>query len=295
MCDRAGMALDTVKDNLHDRVAFYEDTIYERLQLEHELSAQLPGAIRRGELRFDLQPQVEPQGATLGAECLVRWDHPKRGLLMPGVFLPYFEKNYMVVQLDQFIWELACKQLRRWDKEGLQDLYLSVNVSPKDLECINVYDVLLGLVKKYDLDPNRLRVEITESALMENPREQIKWIGRLREAGFYVEMDDFGSGYSSFSMLKDISIDAIKLDMRFLSKSIHEERGKKIIHTIVELARQLKMTVVVEGVETEEQVAFLKQIGCDVFQGYFYARPMSVEDFEQRIQKEKSVRDVTEK
>jgi EAL domain-containing protein (putative c-di-GMP-specific phosphodiesterase class I) len=206
---------------------------------------------------------------------------------MPGTFLPFFEKNYMVVQLDRFIWEQACIQLKRWEDSGFHDLYLSVNVSSKDFECINVYEVLIGLVQKYGIDPDKLHVEITESSIMKNPVEQIKWIGRLRTAGFFVEMDDFGSGYSSFSMLKDITIDVLKLDMRFLSKSMNEERGRKIINAIINLARELKMGVVAEGVETPEQVSFLRTVGCDVYQGFYFAGPMSVEDFENRMNNEK--------
>jgi EAL domain-containing protein (putative c-di-GMP-specific phosphodiesterase class I) len=148
---------------------------------------------------------------------------------------------------------------------------------------MNVYDTLTRLVRKYNINPKRLRIEITETTIMQNPYEQVKLIGRLRSAGFYVEMDDFGSGYSSFSMLKDIKIDAIKLDMRFLSATINEERGKMILTTIISLAKELKMAVIAEGVEKREDVEFLRSLGCDMFQGFYYACPVKLEEFEDMV------------
>jgi EAL domain-containing protein (putative c-di-GMP-specific phosphodiesterase class I) len=173
--------------------------------------------------------------------------------------------------------------LKEWEKSNKGHLYLSVNISPRDFECMNVYDTLTRLVRKYNINPKRLRIEITETTIMQNPYEQVKLIGRLRSAGFYVEMDDFGSGYSSFSMLKDIKIDAIKLDMRFLSATINEERGKMILTTIISLAKELKMAVIAEGVEKREDVEFLRSLGCDMFQGFYYACPVKLEEFEDMV------------
>jgi EAL domain-containing protein (putative c-di-GMP-specific phosphodiesterase class I) len=146
-----------------------------------------------------------------------------------------------------------------------------------------VYKVLLGLVEKYQINPAQLKVEITESTIMKNPMEQIKLIGRLRTAGFYVEMDDFGNGYSSISMLKDIDIDAIKLDIWFLSKTIHTDRARKILTSMIQLIRDFQMSVVAEGVETKKQVDFLSQMGCDMFQGFYFSKPVPVEEFEKKI------------
>jgi EAL domain-containing protein (putative c-di-GMP-specific phosphodiesterase class I) len=139
------------------------------------------------------------------------------------------------------------------------------------------------MVKKYDVNPENLKVEITESSVMKNPRRQLKLIGHLREAGFSVEMDDFGSGYSSLSMLKDIQIDAVKLDMRFLARSIHEGRGKEILQSIIQLIQKLDMTVIAEGVETKDSVEYLKSLGCDMFQGYYFAKPMKITSFEDSL------------
>jgi diguanylate cyclase (GGDEF)-like protein len=283
MCDRAGMALSTIKDNLMEKIAVYEDSMYERLLREHEMSLDLPTAIEEEQLKLYLQPQIDLNGVVVGAEALVRWQHPEKGLLMPGEFVPIFERNYMIVEMDRYVWEKACQLLRRWTDEGRPDIYISINISPKDFECIDVYEVLVGLVRKYNIQMHQLKVEITESTIMENPNHQVQLIGRLREAGFYVEMDDFGSGYSSISMLKDIEIDAIKLDMRFLCRTGHTDRATKIIQTMINLIRDFGMTVIAEGVEDREQVEFLSQIGCDLFQGFYFSKPLPIEDFEKKM------------
>jgi EAL domain-containing protein (putative c-di-GMP-specific phosphodiesterase class I) len=257
--------------------------MYERLLLEHELSMQLPEALQGGQLVCYLQPQSDEDGVIKGAEALVRWMHPQRGLMMPAEFVPFFERNYMIVEIDQFIWEEACKILQKWMNEGREDMYISVNVSARDLESIDVYKTLMGLVEKYDLNPSMLKVEITEGTIMQNPLRQIKLIGKLRTAGFYVEMDDFGSGYSSISMLKDIEIDAVKMDMRFFGKTDHLDRSRKIIESMVNLLRDFEMTIIAEGVETKRQVDFLSSISCDIFQGYYFSKPVTVEEFERKV------------
>jgi diguanylate cyclase (GGDEF)-like protein len=280
MSDRANIALTTIKTNRFVRVAEYDESMYEDIVHEYELSAELPRAIKNGELQIYLQPQVAVSGEVIGAEVLVRWDHPDKGLLSPVLFLPVFEKNYKIVDIDRYVWELACQQIRKWNDAGKQNLYLSVNISPRDFECIDVYDTLIKLVEKYGIQHEQLRVEITESTIMKNPEKQLELIGRLRLAKFYVEMDDFGSGYSSLGMLKDIHLDAIKLDMRFLSNGVDEERGRKVLKLTIELIKELNMLVIAEGVETEEEVEYLKELGCDVLQGYRFSKPIPVEEFE---------------
>jgi EAL domain-containing protein (putative c-di-GMP-specific phosphodiesterase class I) len=252
---------------------------------DHELTTQLETALENGELKMYLQSQVDRNGTVIGAEALVRWEHPTRGLLLPGDFIPLFEKNYQIARVDRFVWEEAARKLKEWEDTEFADLYISVNISPRDFESMNVYHVLTDLVEEYGINPKKLRVEITETTIMQNPWEQIKLIGRLRQAGFYVEMDDFGSGYSSLSMLKDVRLDAIKLDMRFLSASINTARGKKILSTIISLSKELHMTVIAEGVEKREYVEYLKQLGCDQFQGYYFTRPINTEDFEELVHK----------
>jgi diguanylate cyclase (GGDEF)-like protein len=286
MSDRANIALGTVKTNRFVRIATYDESMYKEIMEECSLSTELTRAIENEEINIFLQPQIGVDGTMVGAEALVRWMHPEKGMLNPGDFLPIFEKNYRIVDIDKYVWELACKTIKKWKDEGRGKIYISVNISPRDFESIDVYETLIGLVNKYQIDPEQLRVEITETTIMHNPKKQIELIGRLRLAKFYVEMDDFGSGYSSLGMLKDIHLDAIKLDMRFLSKGVEEERGRKVLELTIRLIKELNMTAIAEGVETPEEVEYLKEIGCDALQGFYFSRPIPVEEFEEKYMKD---------
>lgn len=283
MCDRAFLAISTIKDKYDCSIAYYDDALRKSVLLEQELTGELAGAIATGQFRIYLQPQVRADGKVVGAEALVRWKHPIKGMISPAEFISVFEKNGSIVQVDRYVWELACRQLAEWEKRGRDDLYLSVNISPKDFYFIDVCRELAGLIEKYKIKPGRLRLEITETAVMANLETQLKLIAKLRDAGFVVEMDDFGSGYSSLNMLKDIRVDVLKIDMAFLGKTDDSGRAEKILQTVVQLSGQLGMPVVTEGVETETQVKFLQSIGCDVFQGYYFARPMEVSEFEEKF------------
>lgn len=282
MCDRAIMALNTIKENLQEVVAYYDDAMRAEALKEQELVGRLQRAIEEEELQIHLQPQVDCNGKGIGAEALIRWQHPEKGLLMPGAFIELFENNGMIAKVDRYIWETVCRQLKKWKEEGRKYVYLSVNISPKDFYYMDICQVFTDLVKKYDIAPENLRLEITETAFMKNSEQQLKLIDKLRENGFIVEMDDFGSGYSSLNMLKDIEVDIMKLDMKFFSKTKNEDRAKKILKMVVGLSKELNMPVIAEGVETEEQVKFLTKIGCNMFQGYFFAKPMPVSQFEER-------------
>lgn len=282
MCDRAQLALNTIKGDYQKMVAYYDEKLRYHMIQEQELAAGLDRAINENEIELFIQPQVTAEGMCMGGEALVRWNHPTRGLLLPGTFIPSFEQNGLIVKLDLHVWELACKQLSEWKKRGLTDRYLSVNVSPKDFFFIDIYKEFSTLVRRYGVDPGNLKLEITETALMTDLPKHLALIKRLREAGFIVEMDDFGSGYLSLNMLKDIQVDMLKIDMEFLRQSESEERSRTILKTIVAMSKELGMPVITEGVETKEHVDFLTQIGCDVFQGFFFARPMKVEDYEKK-------------
>lgn len=281
MCDRAQMAIDSIKGDYEKRVAHYDDRLRKGAVKEQELIADFAHAFEKNELKIYLQPQISANGQVNGAEALVRWIHTTKGLMLPGEFIPIFEKNGLISRLDKYVWELACKQLRKWKDEGNEDTYISVNISPEDFYFMNIYKEFTGLVEKYDINPRNLKLEITESAIMMNLPRQLELIKMLREASFIVEMDDFGSGYSSLNMLKEIQVDVLKLDMAFLKRSENEERSKIILQTIIEMSKLLEMPVIMEGVETQEQVDFLTGIGCDMFQGFFFAKPMEVEKFEE--------------
>lgn len=229
-----------------------------------------------------LQPQVATDGTVLGAEALVRWIHPERGMVPPGEFIEVFENAGLIHHLDQYIWELAAQKLQKWKRNGYDNLHISVNISTKDFYYLDIYKVFTDLVEKYDISPEKLKLEITETALMMELDKQLELIGKLQNYGFHVEIDDFGSGYSSLNMLKDIQADVLKIDMGFLRETENHERTRIILGMVVDLAKKLKMTVITEGVESKEQVDYLTEVGCDMFQGYYFDRPIAVSDFEAR-------------
>lgn len=282
MYDRAYMALDSIKGDYYKRVAYYNDDMLQTVLKEQELVGELDRGIEEGEIRIYLQPQVSGTGTVLGAEALVRWIHPLKGTVPPFEFIPIYEKSGMIAKLDQHIWRLACERLKRWKEMGREDMHISVNISPKDLYFVDIYQTFVDLVKEYDISPKNLKLEITETAFIHDVKQQRDLIERLQEAGFDVEMDDFGSGYSSLNMLNDIPVDVIKLDMAFLRKSDHEQRSREIMEMIIQLSKRLGMDVISEGVETEEQLRFLKNIGCDTFQGYYFSKPIAADDFEKQ-------------
>lgn len=280
MCARALMAANTLKDNVQKSVAYYDDELRKRALSEQELASGLEYALETEQFQICLQPQVSADGNVPGAEALVRWIHPEKGVIAPGSFLPVLEQNGSIVKLDCYVWEQACKCLKRWKEQGNTQTYISINISPIDFYFMDVYKVLMKLIDKYDISPKNLKIEITETALMQNLEKQKKLLKQLQDAGFVVEMDDFGSGYSSLNMLKNINVDAIKLDMAFLEESEEKERGRTILTAVVKMSKELDMPVITEGVETSEQVDFLKGVGCDMFQGYYFAKPMAVAEFE---------------
>ncbi len=281
MCDRAFMALATIKGNFHITVAYYNDAIRESALREQTLISELPEAMASGQFKLYLQPQVTAEGKVLGAEGLIRWEHPREGLIVPAEFITIFEKSGAIARLDYHVWKLACQQLKKWKERGRTDLYVSINISSKDFYFMDIYKVITELVRDYDISPANLKLEITETAIMMELPKQLEIIQKLRQEGFAVEMDDFGSGYSSLNMLKDICVDVLKIDMAFLGATNDEARGRKILKMVVELAKELGMPVITEGVEQEEQLEFLKRIGCEVFQGYYFAKPMPIHEFEE--------------
>ncbi len=290
MYDRGFFAVGQIKNDLDKKVAYYDDKIRETMLWDQTILGTLDRGIAEGEIIPYLQAQVNAQtGEVEGAEALVRWNHSREGFLTPGRFMPTLEQNGIVYKMDMCIWESACRILRRWEDEGRRDMYLSVNISPKDFYFIDVYEVISGLVRKYDVDPKKLRLEITESVMINDLERKLAVIEQLRSAGFILEMDDFGSGYSSLNMLKDLPVDVLKIDMLFLSKSANVDKTRIILKLIVEMAERLHIPVISEGVETQEQVQYLKEIGCDMFQGYFFSKPISVEEFEGKYMQEVDV------
>ncbi len=280
MCDRAFMAINTVKGNLQKTVAYYNSDIRNTIIHEQQLIGDFPQALASEQFQMYLQPQVKTDGNVYGAEALARWHHPKEGLMTPSAFIPLFESKGLITSLDQYMWNCAAKKLQNWKEQGITDMYISVNISPKDFVYIDIYQTFTDLVKKYDIEPQNLRLEIKESAVLMNLESQLLLINKLRDFGFIIEMNDFGSGQSSLNMLKNIQFDILKLDIEFLKHTENQERSLQILNSLIKLSKRLNMPVITEGVETKEQVDFLRTMGTDYYQGFYFASPMPVPDFE---------------
>lgn len=279
MCDRAVIALRTVKGSYFDRVALYDPGMREALVLEREVVAGIESALREDRIELFLQPKCNIRtGKIVGAEALARWRHPERGIVAPGEFIPLIERNGLVRSLDLRVWEKTAAWIRGLIDEGVQPVPVSVNVSRADIYLVDVAAELHALVERYGIDPSLIEVEITESAYSERPDRIVAAFDELAERGFTVLMDDFGSGYSSLNMLKDINVDVLKIDMRFLDRD--DRRSKDIMESVIRMARWLDLPVIAEGVETREQVNFLLDVGCSYAQGYYYERPMEAAAFE---------------
>lgn len=280
MVDRCRLAIAMVHDEYQKIVGIYDDKLRQERLWEQRINVELPEALASGQIFPYLQPQYNSQNVLTGAEVLVRWQHPQEGFLAPYRFIPIFERNGMIARVDVHIWEEACRILASWKGTEKERLHLSVNISPKDLYFIDIYDVFTGLVEKYGLEPSKLHLEITETVIMHDETETIRIINRLREYGFIVEMDDFGSGYSSLNLLRDLPVDVLKIDMAFLGKTTQPKKAELILNNIISLAHQLNMLSIAEGVELENQLQMLKEMGCNVFQGYYFAKPMPLTEFE---------------
>lgn len=282
LCDRAAMAQRTVKGNYTSQYAFYENWMGESLNKEHKITGYMRKALEEKQFQVYLQPKYNMKtNKIVGAEALARWIHPVEGMIMPSDFVPIFEKNGFIVHLDEYMWDSVGGILHEWIDKKMPVVPVSINVSRMHLHNPKVCNTILEISDKYSIPKSLIEVEITESAYIEVPQELYSIMDTLQSFGFKVLMDDFGSGYSSLNMLKDISVDTIKIDLNFLKDARRNSRiGKSILKGIVQLMRNLKMPIIVEGVETREQVEYLTSIGCDYAQGYYYAKPMPVDMFE---------------
>lgn len=282
MCDRANLASRTVKGNYVTRYAFYDESLRRKIIHEQEIVREMNDALLNNQFKIYLQPKYHlSNNEIIGAEALVRWIHPKKGIIPPMEFIPIFEKNGFIMKLDYCVWEMACKLLRKWIDEGKNVKPISVNVSKINLYNPNLCDNIIDLVKKYDISPKLLELELTESAYTDNPDLLNDIVRRLQSYGFTIMMDDFGSGYSSLNMLKDVSVDILKIDLRFLSGEDKTGRGGNILSSVIRMAKWLNLPVIAEGIETREQAEFLRSIGCIDGQGYYFAKPIPVEVYEQ--------------
>ena len=278
--DAAAMARQNIKANALQKIAFYRNDLKENMSASKLIEDNMNRALEAGEFVMYLQPKCRiADGAVVGAEALVRWIVPGRGIVPPGEFVPVFEKNGFVVKMDRYIWEEACKCIRRWMDAGIEPVPVSVNVSRKHLHNNCFISVLDSLIEKYGIPRKYLEIEITETVDEAGIGESIQ---QLKEHGFRLLMDDFGSGYSSLNMLKDTQFDVLKIDREFLKNFIGSDRGQKIVEHTIRMTREIGLDMVAEGVETKEQADFLENCGCNTAQGFYYARPMPVDEFENK-------------
>lgn len=282
MYDRACIALASVKGSFAQRSCRYDSHMMRKMEENHKLLSEIQKGLEQGEFTFYAQPKCNLcTGKIVGLEALVRWDHPVRGIVSPGEFIPILENNGLITKLDLYLWEEVCRKLRGWIDMGLKVVPVSVNVSRMDIYAVDVASVFRRLTEKYSLEPRLLEVEITESAYVEEYKVITGVVKALRESGFTVLMDDFGSGYSSLNMLKDVNVDVLKIDMKFLEMDEGTIRkGVEILEAITRLGNIMGMRMIAEGIETKEQVDFLMNMGCAYGQGYYFFRPMPIEGYE---------------
>lgn len=284
--DRAKMAADAVRENLANPIGFYDHKMHEDEMLSEQLVDDFPAAIREKQFAVYYQPKFDVRGETpilCSAEALVRWKHPALGMVSPGRFVPLFEKNGLIQALDLFVWEETAAQIRDWKDRFGVSAPVSVNVSRVDLYDPALADRLIGITKKNGLSCDDLLLEVTESAYTDNAEQIVEKVKDLRRVGFRIEMDDFGTGYSSLSMLSSMPIDALKLDMAFIRNAFVEKKGTQLLEVMIRLAKSFSLKTVAEGVETEEQMIALKEMGCDVIQGYYFSRPLPADEFDRFI------------
>lgn len=283
--DNATIARRSVKGSALNNICFFDGGMKTELHHRQFIEEEMHKALLDNEFVMYLQPKYcISTGKIIGAEALARWIHPTRGMISPDEFIPIFEENGFVLKLDSVIWESACKKIRAWLDAGLEPVPISVNVSRQYLTTFDVAGAVSALIKKYDIPIKLLELEITESLDAPGVEEVI---GKIKQAGFTILMDDFGSGYSSLNMLKTTQFDVLKIDRSFLSEFMESDRGRKIIHHTISMSHDIGLDIIAEGVETLDQAKFLNSCGCDAAQGFYYSRPIPVEDFDEKFKADK--------
>ena len=287
--DRARTACNMVRGDYQNPLMIYDEDMRMRELLNSRLLNDLRPAVEERQFQVYYQPkyniQVDPPRLS-SAEALIRWKHPDLGMISPGSFVPLFEGNGLIGVVDNFVWQEAAKQIARWKEKYSFTLPVSVNLSRSDVFDPTLPDRLDRLILDNGLSYKDLKLEVTESAYTDNAKQVLDVIKSLRNKGFEIEMDDFGSGYSSLNMLSDMPIDVLKMDMKFIRNIEESETDRRLVSLILDIARYLKVSVVAEGVETEKQLEILRNGKCDLVQGYYFSRPLPSEDFEKLIEKE---------
>ncbi len=280
--EKANLALERIFDSGYLKpVGIYDENERKLLNREKELEMKMERALRNGEFIPYLQPKYELENETVGgAEALVRWLDPVEGMIFPNEFIPLFEKNGFVVELDLYMFEQVCKLIQKWSKMGYRRIPVSVNMSRKHFSVPGFFERYTEILSRYEVPPNTIEIELTESLFYNEMSMLTDLINQIHEAGMLCSIDDFGSGYSSLNMLKEAKVDALKLDRVFFEKADDDQRGKNIVNSVIHLAQSLNLRTISEGVEVRSQVDYLKEMDCDYIQGYVFARPMPVAEFE---------------
>ncbi|MCI5731021.1 MAG: bifunctional diguanylate cyclase/phosphodiesterase [Eubacterium sp.] len=281
MLEHANLARKKISPSHLVPMGIYDVKESQRLGRDKALEMKMHNALEQGHFVPFLQPKYELEGESIaGAEALVRWIDPEEGMIYPNEFIPLFESNGFIVELDLYMFEEVCKLVERWNKEGHPIIPVSVNLSRSHFEIPNFFDYYEYVLKKYDVPPRSIEIELTESLFFNDMESLSVLVQQIHDAGLSCSIDDFGSGYSSLNMLKDVKVDALKLDRVFFESGDNDERGKDIVQSVIQLAQALDLHTISEGVEEREQVEFLKEMHCDLIQGYVFAKPMPVPEFE---------------
>ena len=292
MFDHARAACNRVRGDFQNPLMIYDDDMRMKELLNQRLLNDLHSAADERQFKVFYQPKYDIQAdppRLASAEALIRWKHPELGMISPGEFIPLFEGNGLISVVDNFVWKEAAAQITAWKEKYGFTLPVSVNVSRADVFDPTLVERLAELVESNGLDYGSIKLEVTETAYTDDANQVLDVIRRLRERGFEIEMDDFGSGYSSLNMLSDMPVDVLKMDMKFIRNIENSETDRKLVTLILDIAKFLDVSVVAEGVETEGQLAILRSGNCDLVQGYFFSRPLPPEEFEQLIRRELAI------
>ncbi len=278
--DKAKISLDAIKDSDNQIFSFYNPSMMEKMLKEKDIVNDFEKSLNEKQFSIQLQPVIDNDGNVLGAESVVRWNNPKYEDLTPSSFLDVLERTSLIYKLDVYVWELVAKKLHEWKKRGFADRFISVNVSSKDKFFIDIIKTFSELIKKYDISPQNFKVEIRETAMLENPEKTIAIFSQLKKLGIKVYIDNFGTGSSSLNVLKDFIADGIKMDTSFLSESKVSGKNKIILQTMISMSSNLGMEFIAKGVESENQMLALSKMDCKLFQGFYFSKPLPVKTYE---------------
>ena len=297
MFDRAQAACNMVRGDYQNPLMIYNEELHSQELMTQRLLNDLNSAITEHQLKVYYQPKYDIQCVPprlFSAEALIRWRHPELGMIAPGQFIPLFENKGLIGKVDSYVWEEAARQVKEWKEKYGFLLPVSVNLSRADVFDPTLVDRVVRLIRENDLDFRDIKLEVTESAYTDQAKDVLDVVLRLQEQGFEIEMDDFGSGYSSLNMLSDMPIDVLKMDMKFIRNIESSDTDMRLVRLILDIAKYLRVKAVAEGVETPGQLSLLREAGCDIVQGFFFSRPVPPEEFEKLIQQEIALERSTE-